>query len=117
MQVFESDQVVTFDCDDTLVMWSNLYSQPHDNAIEFHDPYDNSTNYLIPHQKHIDLMKKYKGRGYLIIVWSAGGVLWAESIVKTLCLESYVDIVLTKPCKYVDDLPVQEWMGNRVYIK
>lgn len=117
MQVYNTDQVVTIDVDDTLVMWSDKYAQPHEGAVEFKDPYDGSTNYLVPHEKHISLLKKYRGRGFTVVVWSAGGVQWAESVVKTLELEQYIDIVLTKPSRYVDDLPVQEWFGNRVYLK
>lgn len=116
MQVFLNEQLVPVDCDDTLVMWSDQYQQPHGDAIPIIDPYDQSTNYLTPNKKHIDLIKKYKGRGFLVIVWSAGGVEWAQAVVKALELESYVDIVLTKPSRYVDDLDASEWMGNRVYI-
>jgi hypothetical protein len=116
MQVFETDQVICCDVDDTLLMWSNKYTQPHEGAIAITDPYDGSVNYLIPHKRHVELIKKQKGRGLLVIVWSAAGVLWAEAAVKALELESFVDIVLTKPSKYIDDLPVQEWMGDRIYI-
>lgn len=117
MKVYETDQVVTVDCDDTLVMWSDKYTQPHEGAIPVPDPYDNSTNYLVPHKKHIELVRKYKGRGFLVIVWSAAGVQWAHSVVKTLKLEPFVDIVLSKPTRYVDDYDCTKWMGNRVYIK
>lgn len=126
MDVMATDQVVTIDVDDTLVLWpenqktfpyNQSHTQPYEGAVAFNDPYDNSINYLTPHQKHIDLIKKYKGRGFTVIVWSAGGYKWAASVVKTLGLESFVDIVLTKPSRYVDDLPCEKWMGNRVYIK
>lgn len=126
MKVYDVDQVVCFDCDDTLVMWPEndkfaphnaSHTQPYEGSVAFPDPYDGSTNYLTPHQKHINLMKKYRGRGFCIIVWSAGGVKWAHSVIKTLGLEEYVDIVLTKPNRYVDDLSCEKWMGNRVYIK
>lgn len=126
MQVFDTDQVVTIDCDDTLVMWpenqkifpyNQSHTQPYPGSLPVPDPYDGSLNHLTPHQKHIDLVKKYKGRGYLVIVWSAGGVKWAEQVVKALALEPFVDIVLSKPSKYVDDLHCEKWMGQRVYIK
>lgn len=116
MEVVKNEQIVCVDVDDTLVIWSDHFTQPHVNSQTFIDPYDNSVNYLIPHQQHIDLIKKYKGRGFFIIVWSAGGVRWAESVVKTLGLENYVDKVMTKPAKYVDDLSCDKWMGNKVYI-
>lgn len=126
MQVYETDQVVCCDVDDTLVLWpenhperfpGKSFAQPFEGSVAFFDPYDGSTNNLVPHISHTNLIKKYKGRGFTIIVWSAGGYKWAESVVKTLGLESFVDLVLTKPSRYVDDLLCQEWMGNRVYIK
>lgn len=115
MIVFKTDQLVPYDCDDTLVLWG-LEDKSKNIAIE--DPYlKGLINFVTPHEKHIELLKKHKARGMTIIVWSAAGVEWAHAVVKALGLEEYVDAVFSKPCRYVDDLPVQEWMGNRVYIK
>lgn len=115
MKVCETEQVVCIDCDDTLVMW-NL--EDTTNNIPFPDPYlKGLTNFLTPNDPHIELLKKHKSRGYTVIVWSAAGFKWAETVVKVLGLESFVDLVLSKPAKYIDDLPCQEWMGHRVYIK
>lgn len=125
-KIFNFDQVVTIDVDDTLVLWPESHRDytkpashtlPYEGAVGFKDPYDGTTNWLVPHQKHIDLIKKYKGRGFLVIVWSAGGVQWANSVVDSLGIRDYVDIILTKPSRYVDDLTCEKWMGNRVYIK
>lgn len=116
MLVVPGENIVAFDVDETLVMWSDKFSQPHENSIGFKDPYDDSTNYLLPHIKHIDLLKKYKGRGLTVIVWSAGGVEWARSVVKTLELETYVDLVITKPNKLVDDLTPSEIFPCRIYL-
>lgn len=112
-----NEYVVAFDIDDTLVLWSDTYSQPGDNKIAFLDPYDGSTNYLTPHKKHIALLKKYKGRGMCVIVWSAAGTQWAKSVINTLGLADYIDVVMTKPSKYVDDLQAQEILGSRIYLK
>lgn len=126
MQVIDNDKIVFCDIDDTLVLWpenhpdkfpNKSFSQPFDVSVEFLDPYDNSINNLVPYQKHIDLLKKYKGRGYFIIVWSAGGVKWAESVVKTLGLKDYVDLVMTKSLKYIDDLDASKILGERIYLK
>lgn len=116
MKIVENEQIVCFDVDDTLVKWTDRYTQPHENALDFNDPYDNSTNYLAPHKAHVALLKKFKGRGYYIRVWSAGGVKWAESVVNRLKLNSYVDSVETKPIKIVDDLPPNEFL-YRLYLK
>lgn len=116
MKVTESEMIVVCDVDDTLVMWSDNFTQPHEGAIGFIDPYDNSVNYLTVHQMHVNLLKKYKGRGLFVRVWSAAGYKWAASVVKTLGLEDYVDSVETKPIKYMDDLPGDKVLGARVYI-
>lgn len=113
--VFKTDQVVCIDCDDTLVMWA---LDDTSKNIPIEDPYiPGVINYVTPHEKHVKLVQQYKGRGFTVIVWSAGGVEWAHNVVKALKLEDYVDIVLTKPSRYVDDLPCGEWMGNRVYLQ
>lgn len=114
MQVYNTDQVVCFDVDDTLIMWG---LKDPSRWIAINDPYINGLiNCVTPHELHIQLVKKYKARGCTVIVWSAGGVKWAHSVVKALKLEEYVDAVFTKPAKYVDDLNVNEWFGTKVYL-
>lgn len=117
MKTVGNEVNVFCDVDDTLVHWHNDYSKPGDDKIKIIDPYDKSVNYLKPHKKHIRLLKKMKGRGNFIIVWSAGGFKWAEAVVKALKLEDVVDLVMTKPAKYVDDLDASVWIGSRIYLK
>ena len=107
MIVTRNDNVVCFDVDDTLVMWS-WESRFNEQSIVF-DNFGYETR-LLPHQKHIDLMKQFKARGHYVIVWSQGGYEWAASVVKTLQLESYVDEVKTKPKWVIDDLPPGAWL-------
>lgn len=107
MKVTENDNVVCFDVDETLVMWS-WPPQFDGDTIQF-DNFGYKTT-LLPHQKHIDLMKQFKARGHYVIVWSQGGYQWAREVVKTLGIEDYVDEVKTKPKWCVDDLPPQAWM-------
>lgn len=115
MKVFTNEYVVAFDVDDTLVMWDN-HTQPGEGKVSFVDPYDGSFHYLTPHEKHVNLLKKYKARGMMVMVWSAGGAKWAEAVINTLKLAEFVDVVITKPSKYVDDLRADEILGQRVYL-
>lgn len=108
-----NELVVFFDVDDTLVMWDD----EHAKDVYIDDPYDHSTLLLRRHLSHIKLLKDYKSRGYFIIVWSAGGAPWAKAVVDALELNDYVDITICKPIKFVDDLPAQEVLVNRVYLK
>lgn len=116
-RTIENDLIVVCDVDDTLVMWNNVkWWEPGPGLVEFCDPTDNGIVWLKPHTAHINLLKKYKAQGYTIIVWSAGGWRWAESVVKTLGLDHIVDVRQSKPLKFMDDLPANHVLGNRVYI-
>lgn len=99
------------DCDDTLVMW-NISSYPTLPHIEL-DCYGPVV--LAPNQKNINLVKKFKKLGYSIIVWSATGADWAEAVSKALDLDGIVSLYLTKPSYYLDDLPSNQFMGQRLW--
>lgn len=114
MKVIENEKVIFCDVDDTLVMWNHPNS---DNAIYVTDPNDGMECRVVPHKFHIDLLKKHAGRGYNIVVWSQGGYAWAAAVVKELGLDNYVDFVMTKPIKYIDDLACKEWMGQHLYFE
>ncbi len=115
MKVLNSEMIIMVDVDDTLLMWKD-YTQPGDNKIAVTDPYDGVTVYLYPHTKHIDQIRKWKGRGYTVIVWSAGGVQWANAAIEALGLTDFVEMVMTKPSKFVDDLPANQILGTPVYL-
>ena len=117
-QLINSDQVVVVDVDDTLLMWNDGHDiyLPSPGTIELTDPYNHGMYFLKPHLEHIKLIQKYKTQGYTVIVWSAGGCLWAQEAVTKLGISKYVDFIMAKPIKYVDDLKASEILGSRVYI-
>jgi FMN phosphatase YigB (HAD superfamily) len=107
LQTIDSDNVVCFDVDDTLVIWK-VPPGMEEQCREF-------TNYgvterLLPHEKHIKLLKEFKFRGHTVIVWSQGGFEWAREVVRMLELEPYVDFCMSKPKWMVDDLPPSAWV-------
>jgi FMN phosphatase YigB (HAD superfamily) len=117
MLVIDSDKVTFFDVDDTLVKWSFSQEEADQYGIKF-----NNFGYetlLVPHRTHIEQLKKHRARGHKIIVWSAGGYDWAAEVVKVLGLEDAVDLVISKPTWFYDDLPASHFLpeGNRIYIK
>ena len=100
-----------FDVDDTLVIW------------EYTDSMETVTcnNYgkdvtLGIHKPHLEQLKKFKERGWVIVVWSQGGAEWAEEVVTKLGIENWVDLVITKPRYIFDDLETRYWMPHRRYI-
>lgn len=112
MKVIESNNMVCFDVDDTLVMWD--IPESHDHEAFMFDSFGYPTR-LLPHLKHVELLKQFKVRGHLVVVWSQGGHEWAAAVVKKLGIEEYVDMVMTKPKWIVDDLPPSAWT-SRTYL-
>ena len=112
MKITENDNIIGVDVDETLVMWS-IPVEYQGQAIKF-----NNFGYetmLLPHKKHIELLKQFKVRGHYIIVWSQGGWEWASEVIKVLGLEDWVDEVKTKPKWIIDDLPANSWT-RRTYL-
>lgn len=115
MTIIDSDNVVMFDVDETLVLWENVYKYPMELWLKIEQP--SLIMHVMPHLKHIELLKQFKARGHKVIVWSQGGYEWALRIVKALGLENVVDVVMSKPKWYVDDLNSEAFLGKPVYLQ
>lgn len=112
--IIKNEQIVCTDIDGTLVTKVDKKSP---DTIKLKNPYSKTSGHYKKHNAHIELIKQYRGRKNFIIAWSAGGVLWTQTVIKALELEKYVDLILTKPGKYVDDLDCSAWMGTRIFLK
>lgn len=110
MQVIDGENTAAFDVDETLFMHASL------GSITIVNPYSYNEIHGCPHYDHIELLKQYRGRGLKIVIWSAAGVLWALEVVKALKLEDYVDVVMTKPTKFIDDHTPNEVFPCQVYL-
>lgn len=115
MHKIEGENIVACDVDETLILWHS--DCPTEQKISITCPYGGDTRLFKVHQPHVDFLKKNKGRGNTIIVWSAAGVLWAEAVVKALSIGDYVDYILSKPSKLIDDLTPNEIFPCRIYLK
>ena len=106
---------VFFDVDSTLVLWDATQEEMAIKGIKFGE--GDYAVMCVPHEKHIEMLRQHKARNHLIVVWSAGGVSWAEAVIKKLGLEDLVDLVVTKPHFFYDDLPSSMFMpeSSRVY--
>jgi predicted phosphatase len=113
MQVFEDDLTCYFDVDDTLVIWGKPKTHPGSIQVDNYGQVES----LVPHEAHVDFLKRQKARGFLIVAWSQRGGRWVKNVVKALGIEQYVDLAITKPLVYVDDLKAEEFMTNRVYFR
>lgn len=117
MKVARSEHTICFDVDDTLIMWDSNFNMPEEGDVEIQCPWDGQISFHRPHTRHIEFLKKQYTKGYTVIVWSAGGAKWAETVVKTLGIEDYVDYVMSKPQKWVDDLiQADQVLGTHIYL-
>lgn len=117
MTFFDNEMTIYFDVDDTLVSKDMDVFNSSNSTINIVDPYIKEMGAYYISNEHIDLLKKHKAKGYLVVVWSQGGSLWAKSVVEALGLTDYVDLVITKPVKYVDDLPAEAFLTGRIYME
>lgn len=108
---------IYFDVDDTLVEWIQPTDERAEQSIPGLYPCRGHSSYLLlPIPAHIEELKRLKAEHNTIVVWSQGGSDWVVEVLTKLELTEYVDVCLTKPEVYYDDLHVSEWMGQRKYI-
>ena len=103
------DKAVFVDVDDTLIKWGSGAGAPG------WEPILGQTFWK--YSKHVQQIKEHASRGQTVIIWSAGGVQWAENAVRLLDLEEYVTAVICKPSWVFDDLPAEEFMPKSRFIK
>lgn len=94
---------VYVDVDDTLIQWEvPTGDEPKEDLITVDTNGIKET--FVVNKHNIEYIRKMAIRGHVVIVWSAGGVQWAEAVVKALKMEHLITAVLTKPHYYVDDI-------------
>lgn len=117
---------VYFDVDDTLVLHHESVTSEVLEAKGIRVPVHRKLNgevyyefFVVPHLPHIQMLKEVKASGKVVVVWSQGGSDWAESVIKALNLEEYVDLCVCKPHWFVDDLMTFMFMPEscRIYKK
>jgi len=105
--------------DDTLVTTCNQDKPPEDAIqVSYELRGKKFKQWVRPMSRHIRAVIHRKDNGHPIIVWTGGGWEWGEAIVEALGLTKYVDVIMSKPCLYFDDLEVQEFMlpCTRIYL-
>lgn len=114
MKVFENEQVICCDIDDTIVIW-NLSAQGEKIVIPCPHSLHGEFN-LKKHEPHIRLVKERLARGALFIVWSAAGFAWAKAVFQAIGLDHENIHIYSKPIAYLDDKACESWMGDRIYL-
>jgi hypothetical protein len=117
MKVIKSEQVVFFDVDNTLVYPAEKYKGHQGALVEVYDAVTKKHVLMRVNEPNMRLLLEEKHRGSFVIVWSRGGYEWAANVLRALDLESKVDLVMSKPLVYYDDLSIDEWLTYRVFLE
>ena len=112
MITFKERKTVFFDCDDTLLEW-NTCKKGDNNAVKIVN--NGHTFYKKAIVPNVEALKSHFLAGHLVVVWSAGGATWAETIIKSLGLNKYVNIIINKPDFYYDDKEASHWLPERQF--
>ncbi len=104
MQVLKTNKLTCFDVDGTLLIHDPIGVLPLEKTLCWPNKLFIGDCKWIEHKRHVQQLIASKARGHTVWVWSAGGVEWAEQVIKLLGLEQYVDYVSDKPhWEYEDD--------------
>lgn len=104
-------RVAYIDVDDTIIQWNCSTVEAGHLLLQGPD-----TSFIVrPIEQHITLIKELRTVGWQIVVWSQGGSDHAERVVKLLGIENLVDLIVSKPTVYVDDIPFEQQCIKRIY--
>ena len=112
MVTFKERKTVYFDCDDTLLEWKTC-NEDEVGSIRIEN--NGHRFYKKAISANISALIDHSLAGHLVVVWSAGGSTWAETIIKALQIEPYVDVILSKPDFYYDDKDPSHWLPERQF--
>lgn len=114
MIVIDNENIRPFDVDGTLIVENT--KDFVGRTVEVWDTITKKHLTFRVNEPMVRLLLEEHHRGNYVLVWSRGGKEWATEVIKALQLDSKVHLVMTKPIVYFDDLPVENWLKDRVFI-
>jgi hypothetical protein len=116
MNTITNENIRPFDVDGTLIFHPSAINGGRAPLINVYDPVTKRYIKMRPNHNMARLLREEKQRGSFILVWSRGGKEWARNVIIAMDLVACVDLVMSKPIVYFDDVPVKKWMKERVFI-
>lgn len=115
MKALENESIYGCDVDGTLISLRR-FERNTPGTIEIINPYLNESRFVKVHKAHVELVQEMLGRGRVILVWSGSGVQWVKAVLNALNIVHDNILPMTKPQGYIDDLPCDRWLNNRIFI-
>lgn len=118
MIVLKGDKYTYFDVDDTLIMWDYYMKDgPADLLVQMVEPWEHGHILtLVKNPLCIAAIIDAKERGETVVVWSQSGAEWAEEAVTKCGLTGFVDLCISKPHKWYDDISAEKIFTDRIDI-
>lgn len=115
MFVMPDGQNCYVDIDDTIIRWDVPTGDEKIDELVTVETRGIKETFLL-NKYNLEYITKLAVRGHVIILWSAAGSLWAESVAKALKIEHLVTACMSKPTYYVDDIKdANQFMGKHVF--
>ena len=132
MNVIKNELIRPFDVDGTLILHvedqvvyvpsihGDIFTTiPTYKFIDVKDPVTGGTIQVARHEPMIRLLDEELHRGAHILLWSRGGYEWAHAVILALGYNPHDSrfTIMSKPLAYFDDIPVDKWMTDRIYLE
>ena len=117
MRINKNENVRPFDVDKTLIIPIDPKNPVPGRKVDVWDTITGNYIKMIAHEPMVRLLIEEFHRGSHVIVWSRGGFDWATAVIQALDLVPFVHDVYSKPTIYFDDVPVEKWLTDRVYLE
>jgi hypothetical protein len=116
MRIIKSENIKPFDIDNTLILPIDPSKVSTGRIVDVYDAITKRFIRMQVHEPNVRLLIEEAHRGAYIIVWSRSGYEWAANVIRALDLVPQVNLVLSKPLVYFDDMDVSQWLKDRVYL-
>ena len=126
MRVIANEKIVPCDIDGTLIIHVSTEASrkepcwPLGNRLWIKDPYTGDRCELLVNPNMVRLFREELARGSHMLVWSRGGYRWAKAVIEALGLDVDAEpsqlTITSKPFVYFDDIDVEVWLSERVFI-
>lgn len=117
MLVIQNENTKFFDVDGCLILSKTDTDPKGSEYIAIQDPvHPKYTITMRVHKPNVRCLREEIQRGAHVTVWSRSGWEWARNVVQALGLGETDVTVMSKPLAYFDDMPVEQWLKDRIYL-
>lgn len=108
MKIITNPHSTFIDIDDTVVYWDKTGNR---KTVVVETSWTKEE--LEVNENMLNTINQLYLRGFFIVLWSQSGHEWCEAVAKALNIQDKIDLCMTKPGFFYDDIPIESW-GRRI---